>query len=222
MIVKRILWRLWSLLPNAIKVRVNVRRRSVYWKRAKVVFIHVPKAAGTSISYSLYGRSLGHIKASDILKYSSKKTRDLYWFSFVRNPWDRAVSAYHFAKSGGTLDAGMSNSKEYQGSEFSTFESFVQEWLAKQDLEKLDPVFRSQSGYLFNDEGELLVDYLGYVESIDEDIEFISKEFNLEIDVKIMNRSQRGNYKDYYSSEKLVNVVGDIYKKDIDNFGYRF
>lgn len=220
--MRRMLWAIWSLFPEIIRVRANVRRRSPYWHAEGVIFIHVPKAAGTSISYSLYGRSLGHIKASDILKYASRDTQKLYKFSFVRNPWDRAVSAYHFAKRGGTSDAGMTKPKKYQGAEFSTFECFVRDWLVKQNLSDLDPVFRCQSEYLYDSKGRLLVDYLGHVESISDDIETIAKEQHLNINLKVMNRSERGDYRDYYSTDELVDIVGSIYKEDVNNFGYRF
>jgi len=219
--LRQFLWKIWSFLPEKIKVPLNVWRRASFWRGANVIFVHVPKVAGTSISHSLYGRSLGHIRAKDIIRYGPRNIQEIYSFAFVRNPWDRAVSAYHFAKSGGSNIAGMTNAHLYKHDDFSDFSSFCL-WLSKQNLSELDPVFRSQSDFVTNDEGEVIVDFLGKLEFLDSDLKRFNLATGLNLSVEKMNRSDRDVYQNYYSSKSLIDLIGEIYKEDVRNFGYRF
>ena len=64
----------------------------------KLFFIHVPKAAGTSITETLKMDDVGHHPAQYYaFKYPSQWNK---WkkFTVVRNPWDRMVSNYEYAK----------------------------------------------------------------------------------------------------------------------------
>ena len=72
----------------------------------KIVFIHIPKTAGTSIASAL-GRemdgsfSLSHFTPSEAKKYIFQDGWErFYSFSVVRNPWERYISLYHYHKSG--------------------------------------------------------------------------------------------------------------------------
>lgn len=75
----------------------------LYFKNKKVIFIHIPKAAGISLYKSIFNKdSFGH----QTIRYyecfmSSKEFNRCYKFSFVRNPYDRIHSAFHYLKAGG-------------------------------------------------------------------------------------------------------------------------
>lgn len=47
----------WSALPYSVKAPLWISHRKSYWSSAGIIFVHVPKAAGTSVSHTLYGRS---------------------------------------------------------------------------------------------------------------------------------------------------------------------
>ncbi len=65
-------------------------------------------------------------------------------FSVVRHPVDRLISAFNFSKTGGTSVMRMKNAKYYiNNPDFRSFESFVYNWLVKQDLKSIDHVFSS-------------------------------------------------------------------------------
>lgn len=72
----------------------------------KCIFIHVPKVAGSSIERVIYQTDkwlVGHVKASDYMKFDKDKFDSYFSFGFVRNPYDRVVSAYHYLKKGGEI-----------------------------------------------------------------------------------------------------------------------
>jgi len=73
----------------------------------KLLFIHIQKNAGTSISFWLHkyadGRKVGgkHIHLNRLLREQRWNfSRDMYNFSFavVRNPFSKTVSAYKYLK----------------------------------------------------------------------------------------------------------------------------
>ena len=73
------------------------------YNNLKCIYIHIPKTGGMSIE-SILGSNLKNIHQRPLsIKhgYPSEWKYPKYWkkyykFTFVRNPWDRAVSAYYF------------------------------------------------------------------------------------------------------------------------------
>tara|TARA_B100000212_G_scaffold315324_1_gene269437 strand:- start:227 stop:580 length:354 start_codon:yes stop_codon:yes gene_type:complete len=94
--MKKILIKLWKLLPYNISYKLDIIRRLPIWKKHNVIFIHVPKAAGVSVNNAIYGRPLGHFYAIDVQSMYPKIFKDLFTFSVVRHPVDRLYSAYFF------------------------------------------------------------------------------------------------------------------------------
>lgn len=199
---------------------INLFRRYPYWNREKCIFIHIPKAAGTSINHALYGRTLGHFTYEEINQYFPQLVRKSFVFSVARNPYDRLVSAYHFAKQGGTAQMGMHRPQRYLIPEFHTFASFVSDWLQHQDLKRVDHVFRPQYLYVCHKEN-VAVNFLGKVESIQEDICTISQRLQRPLTVGKHNVVKRqSSYRDFYTPE-LASLVYRLYEFDFQKLGYR-
>jgi len=206
-----------------LKFKLNIYRRYVYWKKNKCIFIHVPKVAGTSINHAIYGRTLGHYSALEIKSKFPKLFSDSFTFSLVRNPWDRLLSAYRFAKQGRTETMGMKNSGQYQIPAFDSFESFVLEWLVNQNVDELDFVFQTQSRFLVGENGKLLPDYIGKLEDMEKDITNIETKLNRTLNISHANKtSVSSNYRDAYKTQEMIDIVGSLYSKDIELFGYEF
>ena len=75
-----------------------------HFTRNKCIFIHIPKAAGTSVLAALgktKEKGRDHVSWQVYKKASSRKFARYYKFTFVRNPYDRALSAYRYILSGG-------------------------------------------------------------------------------------------------------------------------
>jgi chondroitin 4-sulfotransferase 11 len=224
--VIRLLRDLNRRLPGPLRRALLVRRRSRYWLRAGIVFIHIPKAAGTSFNEALYGRFMGHPRADDLRRWAPAAVNALPSFSVTRNPWDRLLSAYRFAKAGQGIGdsyrAGMWRPHLYRGPEFETFERFVEEWLAPRDAARLDGIFQPQSWFLCDARGELLVDHAGRLEDLGPTYDFIARHVGPISPVGHANRSGEPiDYRSRYTT-RLARLVGDIYREDIERFGYKF
>lgn len=222
--VKSLLWRSYvNVTPASLRSAVDIRRRKAFWDKEGLLFIHVPKAAGTSISRALYGRSLGHFYASDIRAAMPGSFDRWFKFALVRNPWARLLSAYEFARAGRTASAGVFRHEAYlRDPRFASFERFVMEWLPQADLDSEDNIFREQWRYLCDLDGNLIVDHVGRVEEIDATVELISRRLGRKITVGRDNVLGSGEgYRERYTAE-MARRVRDIYRLDIRLFGYRF
>jgi Sulfotransferase family len=120
-----------------------VRRRTSgitmpeYVTRTGILFIHIPKAAGTSISMALYGiPTIGHLKVSDWQSWFPHSWRLVSIVSVVRDPEDRFLSAFHFLKQGGMNEADAHFSNQFLR-ELDTPDKLI-------DLMRRDASFRSQ------------------------------------------------------------------------------
>lgn len=210
---------------TALDRALIVTRRAHLWARRGIVFIHVPKAAGTSISEALYGRFMGHVRATDVLRWAPRSVRSLPRVAVVRNPWARLVSAYRFVRRGagiGGPHAGrVWHAEQYQTPEFSTFGSFVN-WLSSQNVRKLDQAFRPQILFVCDSNGDVIVDHLGRVESLEATHRFLEEHVR---SLPPFSRSNRSgdpvDYRSFYTPE-LIEQVGRIYADDVRVFGYDF
>jgi hypothetical protein len=207
-----------------LKEKVNIYRRYPHWSRLNCIFVHVPKAAGTSVNKALYGRTLGHYTAAEIQGKFPELYERAFTFSLVRNPWDRVLSAYRFACVGRTDSMGVHKPGQYRIPEFESFERFVCDWLPKQDVESLDYIFRPQWMFVFGESGQLMVDHLGRVEAMDETVAILSQKLGKQVLIRNENSTRVAmvDYRESYKSSSMVDVVGALYRRDIENFGYKF
>lgn len=133
-----------------LKNNLRLLHRRFYWMRAGVIFIHVPKAAGTSVSSTIYGRPLGHHTATKIQAQFPRFLKNYPSFGIVRNPWDRCVSAYRFATRP-SLDDGKTPSLNIALRQtlasYENFDDFVCNWLQHQDLATTDYIFRIKADF---------------------------------------------------------------------------
>lgn len=185
------------------------------------IFIHIPKCAGVSVNKSLYGNLAGgHASYSDYTKIFSPKELSKYFkFTFVRNPWDRVVSAYFFLQKGG-FNAKDKAWFDKELSQFPTFEEFVTQWLSKENIQK-GLHFKPQYHYICDSKGAIQVDYIGYMETINDDFDKIKGYLGLNVTLPKNNKGEHSSYIKYYTPE-TQKIVADVYDIDIKMFGYTF
>lgn len=196
----------------------------------KIFLSHIPKSAGCSTRDALNPDAVLHwspmLRQKDfcIQKYISENSYlNFFKIGFVRNPWDRLVSCYHFFRQGNNHEWPKEDIREIKKmQEFNEFNDFVLDFKDNQRwwMEKFH--FLNQHTWTHSSEGKLCLDYLGKVETIQKDVDLICDIISIpRITIKKLNKSKRGHYIDYYSKESKE-IVSSVYEKDIEYFGYKF
>lgn len=200
------------------------------------MFIHIPKCAGVAIAVALEKvmgvRRIGpHGKARDLFLPTGKLDRETFFvFSFVRNPWDRLVSTFFYIMGGGRAPIDQQRRerhlKKYRGS-FEKFVLDIANWIDIKEDESIYrdghiPHFRPQYEYIYDENGNCLVDFIGRVENLDSDFNELCNKLSVDgAKLAKKNKSFHRKYWKYYNSETRA-VVAEYYARDIECFSYRF
>lgn len=187
----------------------------------KSIFIHVPKCAGVSVCKALYGNLAGgHMTLAGYMNVFEPKALQRYFkFTFVRNPYDRLVSAFHFLQQGGMNDADRGWYERELG-EYDDFGNFVRGWLTPDNIYKYWH-FMPQHHFMWDPAEKIRVDYLGRFERLDTDFKYIADRLGCAATLPKSNSSARKSYKDYYDDE-TKEIVGAVYRQDLELIGYDF
>ncbi len=209
---------------HRLKTRVNRHEKGMFslcgFTQTHSIFVHITKSAGTSVAESLYGVLPSHYAAWQYRVIFGRRTFNKYFkFTFVRNPWDRLYSAYSFLKNGG-WDENDRLWAEKQLTGIENFDQFVLEWLTPERLYS-HIHFQPQHPFLFDEKGNLLVDFIGYYESLVSDFRYVADRVNPHAHLQHKNSSPRKHYRDAYSAAAIERVAM-LYEKDVELFGYQF
>jgi hypothetical protein len=191
----------------------------------RCIFVHIPKTAGISVCKSLFGNLAGgHTPLHSYQLIFKKYEFDNYFkFTFVRNPWDRLVSAYHYLRSGGISKSDI-QWKEKNLLKFDDFNKFVLYGIKQKKIKKYRH-FRPQYEYICEPGSKQpKVDFLGFYENLVNDFHYIMSELGISTKLKKANTGHSNrilDYKEYYTPE-TKKIVNDVYKTDIEIFGYVF
>lgn len=213
-------------VPKGIQVLVSRASGANYFQQCfydtGILFIHIPKVAGTAFNMQIYGkRTIGHLTAKEFLLTNPTLLKKNFSFAILRNPWDRAVSSYEFARNGGSKDVIFHCRDRYENLLSGDFEEFVRR-LSRLNLDSLDPVFHPQVNFVLDDKGAILVNHLGKVEELDLTTSILEIKMEKNLLLKRVNESNRKHYSSYYKNAKLVDLVGEIYKNDVILGNYEY
>lgn len=189
----------------------------------RCIFVHIPKCAGISVSRSLFGNVSGahHTLRKFQIMFSPAEFDQYFKFTFVRNPWDRAVSAYHFLKKGGLTLHDRTWSERYL-SPYPDFQSFVLKGLENKRVISY-PHFRPQCDYICLKRNEPGLDFIGYFENLDADFTYITQVLNVNSSLLSLNRNHERSrdFRSYYTDETRE-IIARVYADDIRVMGYTF
>lgn len=189
----------------------------------EAIFVHIPKCAGISVGNSLFGHTPGsHMSVLTFQLIYSKEEYDRYFkFTFIRNPWDRLVSAFHFLKRGGLTLEDRQWAKENLAP-FPDFDTFVREWVTPQSVLTWQH-FKPQTRFICNARDEVQVDFVGRLERIEEDYAAIARRLGVQDNLQYLNRSSKKprDYRAFYTAETKA-IVAAAYRRDIELLGYDF
>jgi hypothetical protein len=203
-------------IRHPLRFRVVVNRI----KKHKAIFVHIPKSAGTSIRESLFGGGGAHRTIAGFQAVLSPQLfAECFKFTFVRNPWDRLVSAFFYLKNQNM----MSNQRWAREnlSKFEDFHTFVTRWLTRENLWSY-VLFRPQYHFICFEGRQPAVDFIGFYENLASDFTVICNHIKSSAKLEEKNRnSQRRDYCEYYTDETR-HLVAKLYAEDIELFGYNF
>ncbi|MGD2138191.1 MAG: sulfotransferase family 2 domain-containing protein [Gammaproteobacteria bacterium] len=208
------------------------------------LFVHIAKTGGTSVRAALqplrwrdpwyYPQLLcsrlshlaGHRLGSKFPRHAriiaaremlpEEFFRRLFKFAVVRNPWDLQVSSFHHIR----------RERPHLMEHIRDFDQFIR-W--KLDPERpyqfhIDTSIESQLDYLVDLHGELLVDYIGRYENLQQDFAHVCRTIgtgNRHLPHKRRAVDRKKDYRSYYS-DALAEQVGDYFQRDIEALDYRF
>jgi hypothetical protein len=189
----------------------------------KCIFVHIPKCAGIAVCKSLFGNlGGGHkpLKQYQIV-FSPAEFISYYKFTFVRNPWDRVVSAFFFLKKGGINEDNRTWAAANL-SPYNDFPGFVRNGLQRSEILSYMH-FRPQCDFVCLKGNQPAVDFIGRYENLEADFAHICR--NLEVESRLLeanrNPSREKDYREYYT-EETRRIVGEVYADDIRAFAYSF
>ncbi|SKA77201.1 Sulfotransferase family protein [Prosthecobacter debontii] len=189
----------------------------------KAMFVHVPKAAGTSIentllkydSLSICG---GHTTAVGYRRAYPDHFETYYKFSVVRHPVDRFLSAYSYLISR-PINEGLANRVVH---ECGDIQSFIDKALS--DPAVLDRIvhFLPQKKFICDGDGRILVDSVFRFEKLDEAWLEISTRLGFDYQPLLkLNPSPRLDDRDGLAA-RIHDLMQRVYRDDFSIFQYEF
>ena len=209
----------------------------------KFLFVHIAKTGGTSVRAALqkhrwrdpyYAPIWIASKLSGLVNHevgiklprhakaiAAKEMlpRDFYEslfkFAFVRNPWDLQVSSYHHIRRE-RPQLLMPN---------ETFEQFLRRKLdpSRPWQYHIDTSITPQSDYLVDLKGNLIVDFIGHYETLQQDFDECCRRIGIP-KIELPHRRKADDrlaYRDYYTPETQA-LVTKAFARDIEILGYEF
>jgi hypothetical protein len=178
-------------------------------------YIHVPKAAGSSLRNYILNNRIDYIGHDERIHPEKPDGTYDYVFTIVRNPYDRVVSAYYYLRRGGGSHDDVKDGREYCHRKFPEF--------IKQDLKRASKkqIHFKPMHYWVYDRCQVKATHIAKMENIKRDLIKIAEELKLPIPDPIphANRTVHPESEELYTKE-LREIVYNIYKKDFKLFGY--
>ena len=188
----------------------------------KCIFVHIPRTAGTSVEQAIRPdwswesfKEEKHILASTAKTIYKEYWDDYFKFSFIRNPWDRMVSMSKYSYFYGCeINNGKLDVSDYK----KKFPQIEIDSRSKSVADKYSPISNAVYLNILNEE----LDFIGRFEKLQEDYNKVCS--TIGCTNKLGHKEQgeeKANYTKFYT-EDVKKVVGEVYKKDIEYFGYEF
>jgi len=191
------------------------------------LYIHIPKNAGSSVSWSLTHYHGGFFREQKHDTYyiaiqNYPHEAHYFTFAFVRNPFTRLVSWWNYLNSTeGNRESSKNRIKLFL-EDVPTFKAFVYA-LPKNHKGRLKFFYfqKPQYDYLSTC-GKIGIDFVGKVENLKEDWGKICDQFNWEekLEMPVKKKTKTVEYYEDYYTEEMTEIVFDYFKKDFKEFNY--
>lgn len=206
----------------------------------RCIHIHIPRTGGTSIERALgmfrdwkvenrttmfgliqsadllervtVSRFLQHATAREVLALLPAECASYFSFAFVRNPWDRMVSIFCHKDPNLVMHAAAAG-VDLHSLSFDQFLGYAREVAHVHLL--------PQAKFIYDERGASLVDFLGRFERLEQDFAVVKERLQVDVALARYNRSSHENYRTYYNGQRR-RLVAELYREDIEAFGYKF
>ena len=199
------------------------------------IFCHVAKTGGTSIRSILENMPLEKLDEHswfdehDILLSALKLLPDeifkpRFKFGFVRNPFDRELSNYFWHTRVNVNSIKDISFKDWVEWRYNYSDKVSFSWWPTKDDFYYNKGFakRPQIGHFVNSYGDILADYIGRFETINEDWAHICSVIGVKHTLPHHHKTEHDvDYRKYYTSN-LVDIVGNAHQLDLMAFNYDF
>lgn len=197
------------LIPSAGKYNISISHNR------KFIWFRVAKVCTRSI-FDLFETAGITLDAEHPMfcHYPIRRYDDYYKFSFVRNPWDRIVSAW----KNKVVESNSYKLPDTLRQELQNYERYL-EYIAEEDIINSDHHVMPQ--YKLIDLNN--VDYVGRFENFESDIQKVIGKIGItETGIGHKNATYRQpSYAEYYN-QRTCKMIEQLYGRDISIFNYKF
>lgn len=141
-------------------------------------------------------------------------------FSVVRNPWARMVSMYFFTHADSEPSIAE---KRRRGTSRNFHKLDFEPWVRLQWKQyKMGKRANSQLRKLTDLDGQILVDHIGRLESVQDTLDWVAQEIGVDrIEMPYVNGTRKGHYVRFYTRHSQE-MVEEMCRQDIEYFNYQF
>ena len=140
----------------------------------------------------------------------------LFKFAFVRNPWDLQVSSFHHIKrERPEVMNGITDFNEFMRYKFDPNRPYQYH---------IDTSLSLQTDYLVDLHGELVVNFFGKYENLQEDFDKVCEKVGVskkQLPERRRAKDRDSDYRSYYDDES-IKLVTDHFSRDINVLRYVF
>ena len=186
--------------------------------------IHVPKKWLSRYYHAdiiqMINRFKGSLGVNPAHKYTNdkliEKIKPFFKFAFHRNPWDRMVSFYHDYTTDKLHLTWSSDMLQYKNFEEFVLDFANSQWRYHQN-------FKPTVAYTHY-QGKQIVDFIGRYDTFDRDVAYCFDQIDMPyIEFQAYERMRQAprqkDYTQYYTSERMIQAVADVFWQDIKLFG---
>lgn len=177
-----------------------------YNKRLNCIFVNIPRTASSSMSrLVMTGGHRPLLQRKQIMYEKGLKESydDAYKFAFVRNPYDRFLSAMYHVR-------------------FFDVDNFLKAVNPMKILTNAHiMLFRPQVEFILDEKDEIMVDFLGRYENLEKDWEKVKNKLKIEEELAHLNKSDNiERLKKENLSKMSIKILNDFYEKDFKILNY--
>jgi len=190
--------------------------------KAKIVFIHIPKCAGTSINKALDLKvhdGSGHAYAWEHAAYINQ---GYYSFTVIRNPWERIVSLYTYFKQMTPRHRWYIQNKVIADhTKNIDFETFCKE-IPDMKRNACSGVHFVRLVDILNLPQDCKLNRIARFENLQNDFNSICTDIKIpQMILPELNASSHDHYHNVYNNRSR-SYIEELYHEDIDEYGYKF